>query len=204
MMSFTFMAPNTWSVNWPPGTWRMCSSSRASSSGELAREKLRRLPSLSRKSMYWPGRNWRRSLEGSLSQRAITSSASFSIFSMRQGRVLMGISLAAPTSFTSMTRSVSALAQQNRARPLGLVLLAQGAFLEHAVVHGARQYLALAGAAGTVATAVGQGKARVQGGGQQGFAGLDGKLVAAGLDGDLVRHDQFLSSEYADSNCRMR
>jgi hypothetical protein len=25
-MSFSFMAPNTWSVNWPPGMWRMCSS----------------------------------------------------------------------------------------------------------------------------------------------------------------------------------
>jgi hypothetical protein len=96
------------------------------------------------------------------------------------------------------------LGAAEQGQSLGLVLLAQGAFLEHAVVHGAGQDLALAGAAGAVATAVGQGKARVQGGGQQGFAGLDGKLVAAGLDGDLVRHDQFLLDEYADSNCRMR
>jgi hypothetical protein len=25
-ISFSFMAPNTWSVNLPPGMWRMCKS----------------------------------------------------------------------------------------------------------------------------------------------------------------------------------
>ena len=50
-MSRTFRVEKTWSVNRPPGTWRMCSCSSASSCGALAREKLRLLPSLSRMSM---------------------------------------------------------------------------------------------------------------------------------------------------------
>ena len=95
----------------------MCSSSSASSCGGVASEKLRRLPSFSRKSTYWPARNCSRSLAGSLKRTIATSGAAFSIDSMRHGRRLIWMSPARRTSRTSITRSVRGFAQQKSASP---------------------------------------------------------------------------------------
>src|SRR5688500_16361928 len=76
---------NTWSVKLPPATWRMCSSISSSACGGCAIEKLRRSPPFSRKSMYWPAWNCRRSFAGSLRCTIITSSAVRDSCCTRQG-----------------------------------------------------------------------------------------------------------------------
>ena len=116
-MSRSFMAPNTWPVNCPPGVCRICNCRQASSCGALASENARRLPSLSRISMYWPARNCRRSLAGSLSSRIITSGAARVSVCTRAGIVLTGKSLRERASLHSTTRSLCALAQQKSAKP---------------------------------------------------------------------------------------
>ncbi len=80
-------------------------------------EKLRRLPSLSRKSTYWPARYCSRSFAGSLSFTTATSGAGLSIASTRTGSRLIGMSPARRTSRTLIARSVFGLAQQNSASP---------------------------------------------------------------------------------------
>ena len=93
----------------------MCSSSSASSCGGFAIEKLRRLPSLSRKSTYWPARNCSRSLAGSFTLTIATSAAGLSMDSIRQGSRLIGMSPARRTSRTSIAMSLRGFAQQKSA-----------------------------------------------------------------------------------------
>ena len=136
--------------------------------GALAIEKLRRLPSFKRISTYCPARNWRRSVAGSRRWSSMTSAARRSSFSMRAGRVLTGISLAARTSLHSRLRSAVGLAQQKAPawRPCR-----RRSGLGFAVVHRAVEDLALQKAAGAVAAAVGQGQAVVQRCVEDGFIG---------------------------------
>ena len=58
-----------------------------SSCGAFAIEKLRRLPSFMRMSMYWPARNCRRSLAGSFSRCTTSRRARRSIFSHAAGQL---------------------------------------------------------------------------------------------------------------------
>ena len=107
---------NSWSVNRPPGTCRMCSSSSASSCGAVASEKLRRRPSFSRKSMYWPARYCSRSLAGSLSVTIATSGAGFSIDSIAAGQ-LADLDVAGAPHFAHLDRrGRSSVSRSRRAR----------------------------------------------------------------------------------------
>jgi hypothetical protein len=65
----------------------------------------------------------------------------------------------------------------------------QGLLLRRAVIHQAIEHLALAGAAGAVAAAVGQRQAGIERRLQQGIAAVGGKTVAAGLQGDAKWSD---------------
>ena len=147
---------NSWSVKKPSGTCRMCSSSSSSSCGGVASEKLRRLPSFSRKSMYWPARNCSRSFAGSLSFTIATSGAALSIDSTRHGSLLIWMSPARRTSRTSITRSVERPRAAEEREPVALFLLGQRRRLIRAVVDVAGEDAALARAARAVAAAVRQ------------------------------------------------
>ena len=116
-MSRSFILPNTWSVKLPPATWRTCSSSSSSACGALAIEKLRRAPSFSRKSMYWPARNCSRSFAGSLRlhDHHVVGDLLELLHAARQRRTAM--SFAAPMVRLSITRSPSGLAWQKSALP---------------------------------------------------------------------------------------
>jgi hypothetical protein len=64
----------------------------------------------------------------------------------------------------------------------------QGLLLVHAVDHAAFEQAALAGAAGTVAAAIGQADALADGGGEDGFVAFDGEAALRGLQGDGQAH----------------
>ncbi|MND01710.1 hypothetical protein D3C83_208120 [compost metagenome] len=66
-----------------------------------------------------------------------------------------------------------------------------------AVIHGALDQLALAGAADAVAAAVGDDDAFAQRGREDGFTVVDGERVSACLDRDLVRHGPFNMRGYS-------
>ena len=110
---------NTYSVNCPPGIKRKCSSSKLFTCGALAREKARRLPSLSKNSMYWPAINFNCSPLGNFKNNAITSCESCSLRSTRAGKIRGGI-ISAVISRHSIVKSESGCAQQNRALPAAL------------------------------------------------------------------------------------
>ena len=65
--------------------------------------------------MYWPARNWKFSLAGSLRSMSMTSSARRCSFCTRAGSFLTGMSPARVTLRACTTRSLSGLAQQNSA-----------------------------------------------------------------------------------------
>ena len=115
--SFSFICVNTCVVNRPSGTRRMCSCRNSSSCGGLASEKLRRWLALSRISRYWPARNCRRWLAGSLSDRIMTSSAARSILITRAGSVLMVMPATAASSRAWITMSERGTAWQKSASP---------------------------------------------------------------------------------------
>ena len=64
----------------------------------------------------------------------------------------------------------------------------QRAVLGDAEVDRAGEHLALAGTAGAVLAAVGQVDAGIEGGFEDGGIGCHAELMAAGLEGDLMRH----------------
>jgi len=72
-----------------------------------------------------------------------------------------------------------------------------------AVVHLAAQHLALAGAAGAVAAAVGHGQALAQGGFQNGLVGFGREMVLAGFDGDGKAHGSPFSTSKGTEPAKM-
>ena len=155
----------------------------------VASEKLRRWPSFSRRSMYWPARNCSRSLAGSLSFTIATSGAGLSIDSIRHGSLRIRMSPARRTSLTSITRSVAGFAQQKSASPGGFLVVGQRRRLIGAVVDLALEDPALARAARAVAAAVRQHQVGGHRRREHGVVVGAGERVVAGLYGNLVRHD---------------
>ena len=73
-------------------------------------------------------------------------------------------------------------------QPGGFFLVLEGMGLRFAMVNRAVQHFSLAGTTGTVLAAIGHGEALTQGGVENGFIGIGNKLLAAGLNGNLVAH----------------
>ena len=185
-MSRSFILPKTWSVNWPPATWRTCSSTSSSACGALPIEKLRREPSFSRNSRYCPARNCSRSLAGSLSCSIMTSSvdAPQRLHAAGQRLDLDVLRRADGARLDHHVAERLRLAEKRLA--LRLLLVGERLLLVDAVVDLALEQLALAAAAGAVAAAVGQHEVLAQRGGQDRLAFLDLEFVPARLQGDFA------------------
>ena len=114
-MSFSFIPPNTWSVNTPPGMWRMCSSMPGLSAwvcGALAMEYARRVPSRNKNSMYCPAKYTNFSVAGSCSCTCMTSGLKRARLRTRTGIFLMGGKPSKLTWRDSSTTSLWAVARQ--------------------------------------------------------------------------------------------